>query len=184
MVLARAQTPGVALPVHWVDIDDPDPPADADNPVGVYRQGLAQGAASFTRLEGAWYGDDGIYIVSTSGGVARRGQVFHYRPTSEDAGELTAIYESPSSAVLDAPDNIVASPRGGVLLCEDGGNEALYIRGLNREGHIFDFVRQPNAVGEFAGTCFSPDGRVLFFNVQGGGGTTYAMWGPWETGPV
>ena len=80
--------------------------------------------------------------------------------------------------MLDAPDNIVASPRGGVLLCEDGGNEALYIRGLNREGHIFDFVRQPNAVGEFAGTCFSPDGRVLFFNVQGGGGTTYAMWAP------
>ena len=43
MVLARAQTPGVALPVHWVDIDDPDPPADAENPVGVYPAGARPG---------------------------------------------------------------------------------------------------------------------------------------------
>ena len=183
-VTVRGQTPGLALPAHWVDIADPDPPDAEENPVAVYRQGLAQGAASFDRLEGAWYGDDGIYIVSTFGGNHRSGQVFHYRPTSEDAGELTLIFESPSGAVLNGPDNIVASPRGGVLLCEDGGNDDLYIRGLNREGHIFDFVRQPNAIGEFAGTCFSPDGRVLFFNVQPDGGTTYAMWGPWETGPV
>ena len=122
--------------------------------------------------------------------AARSGQVFHYRPTSDDAGELTVVFESRSSLVLDAPDNIVVSPRGGVVLCEDGTDDH-YIRGLNREGQIFNLVHAANPVGEYAGTCFSPDGRVMFFNVQGsssvGGSrssTTYAMWGPWEDGPV
>ena len=188
--MALGQTVGSVLPVHWVDIDDPDPADAEENPLAVFRQGLAKGAASFDRLEGAWYGDDGIYIVSTSGGAARSGQVFHYRPTSHDAGELTVVFESRSSLVLDAPDNVVVSPRGGVVLCEDGTDDH-YIRGLNREGQIFNLVHAPNPVGEYAGTCFSPDGRVMFFNVQGsssvGGSrssTTYAMWGPWEAGPV
>lgn len=187
---ARGQTVGAGLPVHWVDIDDPDPADAEENALAVFRQGRAKGAASFARLEGAWYGDDGIYIVSTRGGPARRGQVFHYRPTSDDAGELTLIFESHSPLVLDAPDNIVVSPRGGVLLCEDGSDDH-YIRGLNREGRIFNLVHAPDPVGEYAGACFSPDGRVMFFNVQGSAfvdgsrsSTTYAMWGPWEAGPV
>ena len=188
--LALGQTVGAVLPVHWVDIDDPDPADAEDDPLAVFRQGRAKGAASFDRLEGAWYGDDGIYIVSTSGGAARSGQVFHYRPTSGDAGELTVIFESRSRLMLDSPDNIVVGPRGGVVLCEDGTGDH-YIRGLNREGQIFNLVHAANPVGEYAGTCFSPDGRVMFFNVQGsssvGGSrssTTYAMWGPWEDGPV
>ena len=188
--LALGQTVGAVLPVNWVDIDDPDPADAEENPLAVFRQGRAKGAASFDRLEGAWYGDGGIYIVSTSGGAARCGQVFHYRPTSADAGELTVVFESLSSLMLDAPDNVVVSPRGGVVLCEDGTGDH-YIRGLNREGQIFNLVHAADPVGEYAGTCFSPDGRVLFFNVQGssrvGGSrssTTYAMWGPWEAGPV
>ena len=110
---ARGQTPGTVLPVHWVDIDDPDPPnAEADQ-LAVFKQGLALGAARFARLEGAFHGDDGIYIVSTNGGDAGAGQVFHYRPGSDDRGELTLVFESPSHDVLDSPDNIVVSPRGG-----------------------------------------------------------------------
>ena len=186
--MARGQTAGAVFPVHWVDIDDPDPADAEENPMAVFQQGRAKGAASFDRLEGAWYGDGGIYIVSTSGGAARCGQVFHYRPTSDDAGELTVIFESVSRRMLDAPDNIVVSPRGGVVLCEDGTDDH-YIRGLNREGRIFNLVHAPNPVGEYAGTCFSPDGRVMFFNVQGSptvdgsrSSTTYAMSGPWGGG--
>ena len=188
--MARGQTVGAVFPVHWVDIDDPDPADAEENPMAVFRQGHAKGAASFDRLEGAWYGDGGIYIVSTSGGSARCGQVFHYRPTSDDAGELTVVFESVSTRMLDAPDNIVVSPRGGVVLCEDGTGDH-YIRGLNRDGQIFNLVHAPDPVGEYAGTCFSPDGRVMFFNVQGSptvdgsrSSTTYAMWGPWGDGPV
>ena len=192
---ARGQTPGTVLPAHWVDIDDPDPVAAREDSLAVFRQGVAQGAARFARLEGAFHGDDGIYVVSTNGGDATAGQVFHYRPTSDDAGELTLVFESPSKDVLDSPDNIVLSPRGGLVMCEDGSGDQ-YVRGLDREGRIVNLVRAPRAEGgprpgEFAGSCFSPDGRVLFLNQQGSreaGGpvasATYALWGPWEDGPV
>ena len=201
---ARGQTPGVTLPVHWVDIDDPDPPDAGSDHLAVFKQGAAKGAALFARLEGAFHGDDGIYVVSTNGGDATAGQVFHYYPHAlsgaeagrpEETGELTLVFESPSKDLLDSPDNIVVSPRGGLVMCEDGSEEQ-FVRGLDREGRILDLVRAPypdgaRQPGEFAGSCFSPDGRVLFFNVQGSrviGGSvpsgTYALWGPWEDGPV
>ena len=194
-VTARGQEPGTVLPVHWVDLDDPDPPAVDTDHLALFREGLSKGAAAFARLEGAFHGDGGIYVVSTNGGDATSGQVFHYRPTSDEGGELRLVFESPSSEVLDSPDNIVLSPRGGIVMCEDGSGDQ-YVRGLDREGNVIDLVRAPRPMGgpqpgEFAGSCFSPDGRVLFFNVQGGreiGSTvasgTYAMWGPWEAGPI
>ena len=192
---ARGQSPEMVHQVHWVDIDDPDPPETGDNQLAVFQQGLRKGAARFARLEGAFHGDEGIYIVSTNGGDALAGQVFHYRPVSDETGELRMVFESPSSEVLDAPDNIVLSPRGGLVMCEDGSGEQ-YVRGLDRAGRIVNLVRAPlvegeDGPGEFAGSCFSPDGRVLFFNVQGSrelGGevpsATYALWGPWEEGPI
>ena len=192
---ARGQETGATLPVHWVDIDDPDPPdAEADR-LAVFRQGVARGAARFARLEGAFFGDDGIYVVSTNGGDAGAGQVFHYRPLSADGGELELVFESPSHDVLDSPDNIVVTPRGGLLMCEDGSGEQ-YVRGLDSEGRIVNMVRSPHEdgdeqPGEFAGACFSPDGRVMFLNVQGGRraeelrpSATYAIWGPWADGPL
>ncbi len=192
---ARGQTAGDTHPVHWVDIDDPDPPNAESDQLSVFRQGVAKGAARFARLEGAFHGDGGIYVVSTNGGDALCGQVFHYRPVTDDTGELTMVFESPSPDVLEGPDNIVVSPRGGLVLCEDATGEQ-FVRGLNREGQIVNLVRAPHPEGapqpgEFAGSCFSPDGRVLFFNVQGSrtlGGSrasaTYALWGPWEDGPI
>ena len=181
--------------VHWVDIDDPDPPDAGPNHLAVFWQGMAKGAARFARLEGAFHGDDGIYVVSTNGGDARAGQVFHYRPLTDDTGELRVVFESPSRDVLEAPDNICLSPRGGLIMCEDGSDDQ-FVRGLDREGRIVNLVRAPVVEGEddpreFAGSCFSPDGRVLFFNVQGDreigepvSSTTYALWGPWEEGPI
>lgn len=192
---ARDQTPGTVLPVHWVEIDDPDPDAADEDSLAVFKQGLAQGGAVFARLEGAFWGDEGIYVVSTNGGNARAGQLFHYRPATDETGELSLVFESPSKDVLDSPDNIVVSPRGGLVMCEDGTDDQ-FVRGLDSEGRIVNLVRAPRAAGgpqpgEFAGSCFSPDGRVLFFNQQGSrqiGGTrpsaTYALWGPWEDGPL
>lgn len=192
---ARGMRPGIRVPVTWLEIEAPDPLAAETEPSTVFREGLSKGAAIFARLEGTWAGDGGIYIVSTNGGDARAGQVFFYRPTTTDAGELTLVFESPSAEVLDAPDNIVRTPRGGLILCEDGSADQ-YVRGLDRSGRIVDLVRHRVVEGkpsprEFAGSCFSPDGSILFFNVQGSAtaaGTnpsvTYAMWGPWEAGPL
>jgi hypothetical protein len=76
------------------------------------------------------------------------------------------------------------------VLCEDGSG-VQFIRGLTREGAIFDLVETSGPSPELAGACFSPDGELFFFNIQGSTrstgrelGFTFAMWGPWETGAL
>lgn len=188
------QTPGVVLPVAWIDIDDPDPSDAASDSYAVFKQGQSGGAAVFQRLEGCWYGDGSVFFNATSGGDAGAGQVWQYRPLggpdSEHGGQLILVFESPSEDVLESPDNITVSPRGGLVVCEDGGG-IQYIRGITRRGDIFDFVRQSTPMAEFCGACYSPDGEILFFNIQGSTnsrgtafGATYAMWGPWWKGAL
>jgi secreted PhoX family phosphatase len=104
---------------------------------------------------------------------------------------LSLVFESPSKEVLDSPDNICVGRDGGIFICEDGAEEQ-FIRVLSASGDMANLVMQPLVSGtpepdEFAGCCFSPDGSVLFFNVQGSTvsygtrwGATYALWGPWE----
>ncbi|MGH7664243.1 MAG: alkaline phosphatase PhoX [Gemmatimonadaceae bacterium] len=187
---ASGQSRGVTLPVEWVDIDDPDPAGAEMDPSAVFKQGLARGGAIFQRLEGCWHGEGSIFCNATSGGDARAGQVWQYRP-GDAGGELTLVFESPSRSVLKSPDNLCVSPRGGLVLCEDADG-VLYVRGLTLRGQIFDLVRSTSAEApEFAGSCFSPDGRTLFFNTQGSTqrlgsapGATYALWGPWEEGAL
>jgi len=178
-------------PVSWVPIGDPDPPRPG--PDAVYTQGRVGGGATFGRLEGTWYGNGRIYIVSTTGGVAQAGQVWEYDPAGE---RLRLLFESPGADVLDMPDNICVSPRGGLVLCEDGLNGANFVVGLTRDGEIFPFARN-NVVlngsrngihgsfrdSEFAGATYSPDGRWLFFNIQVPG-ITFAVTGPWGDGPL
>lgn len=98
---------------------------------------------------------------------------------------LTLLFESPGPDVLDFPDNITVSPQGSLLLCEDSGDDD-FLRGLTPDGQIFDFAlnRVPGFDrDEFAGATFSPSGRTLFVNMQAAG-ITYAIWGPWERGPL
>jgi secreted PhoX family phosphatase len=177
------QKVGVALGAKWVDIKDPDPTSTGpeSDQRAVYGQGIAQGAATFARLEGCWHGDGRIFFTSTNGGEQRLGQVWEYRPAGHEEGLLTMLFESPSADVLQSPDNLCVTPRGGLLICEDGDGEQ-YVRGLTRDGRIFDFAK--NMVPgyedkEFAGATFSPDGKTLFFNIQVPG-LTFAIWGPWE----
>jgi secreted PhoX family phosphatase len=188
------QIPGAVLPVTWVDIADPDPSAAAADSYAVFKQGQEGGAAIFQRLEGCWYGDNSIFFNATSGGDVGAGQVWQYRPfggrDSRHGGVLVLVFESPGNDVLESPDNITVSPRGGLVLCEDGGG-IQFIRGITRRGDIFDFVQQSEAMSEFAGACYSPDGEILFFNIQGSTssvgtdfGATYAMWGPWHNGSL
>lgn len=177
-----SQRVGKPLPVEWVDIADPDP--DSDDTLAVFHQGREQGAAVFARLEGAWYGDGSIYIVSTSGGDAGLGQVWEYRPRGNSGGQLVLVYESTDPELLQSPDNMCVSPNtGGLVLCEDGDGRDM-LRGVTNKGHIFDFAGLNSAnTTELAGATFSPDGRILFFNAQSPG-VTYAVTGPWERGAL
>lgn len=173
------QTPGRALPVRWVAINDADP--DSDDSLAVFNQGRAKGGAVFARLEGAWWGDGAAYFVSTSGGDAGLGQVWQYRPRRN---RLTLVYESPDAASLESPDNITLSPRtNGLVLCEDGSGKDR-VRGVSPDGAVFDLCEfNGDNTSEWAGATFSPDGKVLFVNLQSPG-VSYAITGPWRQGPL
>lgn len=160
--------------VTWVDIDIPDP---APGTPGTVFEGIAKGGATFERGEGIWYGNDRIYFVSTSGGPAR-GQVFELNPVTD---ELRLIFHSPSLDVLDSPDNICVSPRGGIVLCEDGSGQE-YVHGLTPDGSIFRFAENLINGSEWAGATFEPkNGSWLFVNLQSPG-ITFAITGPWRQG--
>lgn len=176
----KGQKNGVSYECEWVPIENPDPSNATEKPLAVYEQGMAKGAATFGRLEGAWYGEGCIFINSTDGGDAKCGQVWRYRPMGAKHGELTLIFESPSKEILDAPDNLCVSPRGSLVICEDGDDDQ-YVRGLTQKGMLFDVAKNLLNKSEFAGATFSPDGETLFFNIQTPG-VTVAMWGPWRKG--
>nr|MBA2528853.1 DUF839 domain-containing protein [Euzebyales bacterium] len=171
---------GTPLPVGWVDIADPDPAEAETNSMAVYDQGFARGGATFARLEGAWYGDGSVFFNATSGGDAGLGQVWEYRPRGRSGGLLTLVFESPGPELLDAPDNICVSPRGGLVLCEDGDGDQ-FVRGVTPEGQIFDFARNLINDKELAGATYSPGGETLFVNIQTPG-VTFAITGPFERG--
>lgn len=175
-----------ALPVEWVDIGDPDPAEAEQVPLAVFNQGWARGAAVFGRLEGCWWGGGAVYLASSSGGDESAGQVWEYAP---GAGSLRLVFESPDAERLSSPDGIAVSPGGNLLLCENAGRGLPALRGLTRAGEVFTFARHEGGA-EWRGATFSPDGRVLFVNLQGATtgdpalqpGRTIAVWGPWDRG--
>lgn len=179
------QTRLTNLPVSWVAIADPNPAGAEADAGAVHAQGTALGGARFGRLEGAWFGDGRLYVNSTSGGNAALGQVWEYTPAA-GGGTLRLLFESTGPTELASPDNLCVSPRGqGLVLCEDGTG-VQHLRGLTRDGRVFDFGR--NAVAgsteeEFAGATFSPDGQTLFVNIQTPG-LTFAIWGDWARGAL
>ncbi len=191
--LRLGQRAGVALGIHWVDIDEPDKAhvdRDKRDGGGVFAQGFARGGAIFGRLEGAWYSDGRVFVTSTDGGNAQMGQVWELDIRNQ---AIRLVYESPGAEVLNMPDNLVVSPRGGLVLCEDGTANPC-VHGLTRDGRIVRFARNNVVLNgerngfagdfrnrEFAGATFSPDGRWLFLNIQTPG-FTVAITGPWERG--
>ena len=191
---------GQEFGVSWIDIEDVERAhspnsateecPDGDE-LGVYMQGKAQGATTFARLEGCWFGNDLVYLDSTSGGDREVGQIWQYDPRSE---RLKLIFESPGADVLDSPDNLTVSPRGGIVLCDDGDVLPHRIHGLTPEGRLFTFGENSvqlngeknDLAGDFraeewAGATFSPDGKWLFVNIQTPG-ITLAITGPWGAG--
>lgn len=187
------QPAGAEFPITWVPIDDPDRAHDLKTDGrGVYSQGFARGGATFARLEGAWHGNGRIYVTATSGGAAKMGQVWEIDPARS---KLRLVFESPGAPVLAMPDNICLSPKGWLVICEDGPGTS-HVHGLSVDGRIFPLVRSNVVIepgqrqragdfreSEFAGSTFSPDGRWLFVNVQNPG-VTFAITGPWERGSL
>lgn len=185
---------GARFKTQWVRIEHPERGTDQDGgPRGVLQQGLAGGGSKFARLEGCIAGANAVYFTATNGGDARCGQVWAYRPERE---ELELVYESPDQHTLHYPDNVVLSPRGGLLICQDSLVVPVqHLYGLTADGGLFTFaannVKLDGTKGyagdysdaEWAGSCFSPDGKWLFANVYSPG-FTVAITGPWKQGLI
>lgn len=190
--LIEAADPNRVYEVSWVPIEDPDrahSPGTQDQ-AGVMSQGLAQQATVFSGLEGCWWGDDVCYFISKSGGKQGTGQVWRYQPRDET---LHLILESPGPHVLDNPDNVTVSPRGGLVICEDGDRSPQKLQTLSPAGVLTELAwnnlvldgQRHGFQGDFraeewAGATFSPDGMWLFANLQVPG-ITVAITGPWES---
>lgn len=227
----RRPEQGAVYEVEWVRVDDPTrrperlqspdpgfPPIEGSGKSGPFLEGEAKGAAFFNRGEGCWLGRFGIiYMVDTSGGPAGKGVLWAYIPSRPGFGrrfparpaKLVAIFVSPDAETADNPDNVTVSPRGGVLMCEDGGGiqdangatvTGCRLIGLNYNGTAYPFAENNLALSapitgkpfiapddyrgrEFAGACFDRTGRWLFVNIQTPG-VTFAITGPFRRGPL
>jgi secreted PhoX family phosphatase len=137
-----------------------------------------------------------VYFTSKQGGAAAAGYIFEYLPRSE---RIRLIYESPGHTVFSGPDNLVVSPRGNLVVCEDRVTrnvKAQSIAGVSHDGVLHKFCQinpEIRAVwngidmgkqalnSEWAGVCFSADGVWMFANIFNPG-VTVAITGPWDAG--
>jgi secreted PhoX family phosphatase len=66
-----------------------------------------------------------------------------------------------------------------LLACEDNARDN-YLRLITQRGEVIPFAHNGLSRSEFAGVCFSPDGRILFVNIQDNG-LTLAIEGDWAS---
>jgi len=149
-----------AQPVEWVDVRSP-----------TVAQGIVRGLLGpqapgtvFKGGEGLWY-FNGIVYFSTKGD----NRIWALDPARQS---LQVIYDfettAPEQRVLSGVDNLTVSPRGDVLVAEDGGNmELCVILPDRRVKVLLRLVGQEDS--ELTGPAFSPDGRRLYVNSQRGG---------------
>ena len=170
---------GQSLPVEWLDCADPDPSADI-----LRASGRDAGAAIFARGEGMWFGTrggtDAIYFAATSGGAARKGQIWRLLP---DRNILQLWVEPNDGHIIENADNLTVAPWGDVVVCEDLVKPEVEplqaLLGLTPKGEVYRLGRNVLNDSELAGVCFSPDASTLFVNIYQPG-LTLAITGPWR----
>jgi uncharacterized protein len=169
------------LGTYWIDLDDVDP---VENDLRL--RGAKSGAAMFARGEGLCVAGDRFAFTCTIGGPARRGQVFTYEPspyegTEEEIsapGKLELIAEADANSLLKNADNLTMAPWGDLILCEDTNTNNGLI-GIRPDGSQYEIANNGHSKSELAGVCFSPDGNILFVNIQYPG-MTVAITGDWK----
>jgi len=127
----------------------------------------------------------------------------------KESGELVLLFESRNRGELDGPDNMTTSPGGAIVIAEDGNLISNFVKALLPNGKMINVAENLvgvqrhyiDAMGklydptvpddgasagdglghaEFAGPCFSPDGKWLFVNIQVPG-ITCAITGDWAS---
>ena len=215
----RRPSLGDTYRLEWIDIEHPDAdPGDTpstrnrsgDNGSGPYLQARAAGGVRLSKCEGICQRDGKFYVVDSEAGVDAFGRVgngfgaiWEIDPATDT---LRAVFVAGRQLVADNIDNICVSPRGGLLLCEDGHpvvdryGPGTRMIGITAKGESFAFAKNVVSLDaaqiakagkkvaphdyrpeEWAGCCFDANGEVLFANLQLPG-ITFAIWGPWERG--
>tara|TARA_X000001036_G_scaffold42743_1_gene34241 strand:+ start:647 stop:2032 length:1386 start_codon:yes stop_codon:yes gene_type:complete len=167
--------------VEWVTLNDVESPEN-----DLRLRGAKNGAAIFARGEGMWFDNGKIYFTCTSGGKKKLGQLYVYTPSTyegsrnenDDPGKLELLVEPVDSEIMDMCDNITVAPWGDMIICEDGKGTD-YLLGIHPDGTIYKLAKNALNDKEFAGGVFSPDGSILFVNIQLPG-MTLAITGPWQ----
>ena len=156
---------GQGFPVRWIPV----------RPELAHEDALERGATRFNRLEGAFFAGGAFWFDDTAGGEARLGQVYRLIPGA-GGDTLELFLEADDANAMESPDNIVVTPFGDLWFAEDGDG-VNRVMGITPDGGVYEFARNRISGSEFAGPCFSPDGRTFFVNVQSPG-LTLAIWGP------
>ena len=176
---AGAFPAGSVFRARWFDLSGTDSPKD-----DLRQRGFAAGAALFARGEGICMGRADLYFCCTAGGKIGAGQIFRYRPGHEEGtaaekdapGQLELFVESTDRSLLDNCDNLIMSPWGDLLVCEDAKAPCALV-GITPGAGLYKFAENAYTDSELAGVCFAPDGRTLFVNVWDPG-MTLAITGP------
>ena len=165
---------------RWINLDNTDPDKN-----DLRLRGYEKGAARFARGEGICYADNSVFLTATIGGFERMGQVFEYRINRElsensqgAAGHIKLLAESNSKSLLHHADNIIMSPWGDLIICEDTFNYCGLI-GIRPNGSQYILADNAYSDSELCGICFSPDNNIMFVNVQNRG-LTLAIHGPFS----
>ncbi|GAA5013423.1 alkaline phosphatase PhoX [Kitasatospora paranensis] len=187
--LSRATRPGTTYGVDWVRVPDRDA-----RTVSVRKQFKDGEITRSRKLEGMWWGDEGVYFVASyareESPVQHDGQVWFYSPARRTLtlkvllGVNKDVWADGGN--FDGPDNITVSPHGGLVIAEDGSG-VQHLFGTTDDGRTFPIARNELNLGtaqapeysEFTGVTFSADGETLFANIQEPG-IMLAVTGPWH----
>ena len=107
--------PGEKRTVSWVTLKDVNRKKDDLRLIGREKGGLP-----FANLEGVFQSGGDIYFAATNGGAKKQGQIWRYLPSpfegtpreEEEPGRLELMFESPSTSVLEHPDQMTRTPWG------------------------------------------------------------------------
>ncbi|HYI35319.1 MAG TPA: alkaline phosphatase PhoX, partial [Thermoleophilaceae bacterium] len=163
--------------VGWSAIKDPtaqNAPTRAQVP----------GSSVFPGGEGIWYWRGVCYFTTKA-----NKKVWAY-DIRKNLMDVLFDRELAKDSSLDAVDNVTISPRGDVLVCEDGGNmEIGLITSQRAVSPLIRLTGSQQEGSEVCGVVFDPSGRRMYctsqraFGVAGapGPGAVYEISGPFGT---
>jgi hypothetical protein len=193
---------GRPFKVTWVAVPDREA---TSTPI---RQQFANGTVTRgKKFEGIWSDRRGAYIVNSfafgasdlpADATKHDGMVWFYDFADETITLVTyfphnalAETEGPfpplADLTFDGPDNVSVTPWGTLILAEDGVR-ASHVLSAVPGGPTYAIARGQLSNGtsngaptysEFTGPTFTPDGKILFVNIQNPG-ITLAITGPWS----